>query len=120
MKVSARHQGGVTIVEIKGKVVHPHGPVALYDAVKEALGAGSQAILVDLEKASVLDSAGIGELVHAFTSTANRGGQLKLLKPSPKALNILEITRLPQVLEIYYDEAEAIESFTALPVGAND
>ena len=111
MKISARHREGVTILEPKGKVTIGVGDVALREAVAEAVDAGSVKILVDLGGVSTMDSSGIGELVSAYTTVSNREGVLKLVNIPPKVTDILQITQLITVFEVFDDEAEAIASF---------
>ncbi|MCP4201511.1 MAG: STAS domain-containing protein [bacterium] len=112
MKIEARHEQGVTIIEPKGKITIGVGDVALREAVSEALEAGARNILVDLGGVSTIDSSGIGELVSAFTSVSNRGGQLKLVNLPPKVTDILQITQLISVFEVHDNLSEALASFS--------
>ncbi len=111
MKIEARHEHGVTIIEPKGKITIGVGDVALREAVAEALEAGARNILVDLGGVSTIDSSGIGELVSAFTSVSNRGGKLKLVNLPPKVTDILQITQLISVFEVHDNLDEALDSF---------
>lgn len=111
MKIDTRHSQGVTILEPKGKITIGVGDVALREAVTEALEAGARNILVDLGEVKTIDSSGIGELVSAYTSVSNRGGKLKLYNLPPKVTDILQITQLISVFEVFDSEAEALASF---------
>ena len=111
MKIAVRQQEGVTIIEPKGKITIGVGDVALRDAVHEALEAGGRNILLNLADVTTIDSSGIGELVSGYTTVTNRGGKLKLLGLPPKVQDILQITQLVTVFEVFEDEAEAIASF---------
>ena len=111
MKVDVRHREGVTILEPKGKITIGVGDIALRDAVVESLEAGSRNILLDLNQVSTIDSSGVGEMVSAYTTVTNRGGKLKLLNLPPKVVDILQITQLITVFEVFEDEDEAVESF---------
>lgn len=111
MKVSVRHNGGVTILEPKGKITIGTGDIALRDAVIEALEAGSSNILLDLNSVSTIDSSGIGEMVSAYTTVTNRGGGLALLNLPPKVADILQITQLITVFNVFDNEEEAVASF---------
>ena len=73
--------------------------------------AGANNILVNLGNVTTIDSSGIGELVSAYTTVTNRGGKLKLLRLPPKVEDILQITQLMTVFEVFDDEAEALDSF---------
>lgn len=111
MKMQVRNVEGVTILEPKGKITIGVGDVALRDAVHEALEAGARKILIDLGGVSTMDSSGVGELVSAFTTVTNRGGKLKLNNLPSKVADILQITQLITVFEVYDSESEAIASF---------
>lgn len=112
MKIDARHEQGVTILSPKGKITIGVGDVALRQAVHEALDAAAKNILLDLSGVTTIDSSGIGELVSAYTTVANRGGKLKLLNLPPKVNDILQITQLISVFETFDTEQEALASFS--------
>lgn len=111
MKMSMRQREGVTILEPRGKITIGEGDVALRESVQEALKAGGRDILIDLGSTTTMDSSGIGELVSAYTTVTNRGGTLKLLHLPPKVQNILQITQLVTVFEVFDNEDEAVTSF---------
>ena len=111
MKIGVRQIQGVTIIEPKGKITIGVGDVALRDAVGEALNAGARNLLVNLGGVSTIDSSGIGELVSAYTTVSNRGGKLKLFNLPPKVADILQITQLISVFEVFENEQEAVDSF---------
>ena len=110
MTISVRQTEGFTILDAKGKITIGAGDVELREAIQGALDAGAQKILVNLEKVSTIDSSGIGELVSAYTSATNKGAQLALVHLPPKVQDILQITQLVTVFDVYDDEAEAISS----------
>ena len=111
MKISARHRKGVTILEPKGKITIGVGDVALREAVHEALTAGNHNVLIDMGGVTTIDSSGVGELVSTYTSVSNRGGRLKLMHLPAKVTDILQVTQLITVFEVYDDEDEALASF---------
>ena len=111
MKIETRTEQGVTILEPKGKITIGIGDVALREAVGDALDAGARNILVDLSGVTTIDSSGIGELVSAYTTVSNRGGQLKLTNLPPKVTDILQVTQLISVFEVHDNLSEAIDSF---------
>ena len=111
MKIEARHDRGVTVLEPKGKITIGVGDVALREAVSEALEAGARNILVDLGEVTTIDSSGIGELVSAYTTVTNRGGKLKLVNLPPKVTDILQITQLISVFEVFETVDEALATF---------
>jgi anti-sigma B factor antagonist len=66
---------------------------------------------VNLGQITYIDSSGIGELISAFTSSRNQGGELKLLNLTKKTHDLLQITKLYTVFDIKDDEAEALAAF---------
>lgn len=111
MKINVRQKDDVTILEPKGKITIGVGDVALRKAVQDALQDGARNLLIEMSGVTTIDSSGVGELVSNYTSVSNRGGRLKLLNLPPKVNDILQITQLITVFEVYDDEAEAIASF---------
>jgi anti-sigma B factor antagonist len=111
MKISSRQVDGVTILDLSGRITLGEGSVQLRDAVRDLLSKGSKEILLNLADVNYIDSSGIGELVSAFTTVRNQGGELKLLKLTKKVHDLLQITKLYTVFDIKDDEAEAIGSF---------
>jgi len=111
MKASTRQVDGVTIVDLSGRITLGEGSVVLRDAVKDLLGKGQKKILLNLGDVSYIDSSGIGELVSAFTSVRNQGGELKLLHLTKKVHDLLQITKLYTVFDVKDDEAGAIAAF---------
>ncbi|MDH3254639.1 MAG: STAS domain-containing protein [Acidobacteriota bacterium] len=111
MAISQRKDGDVTILEISGPITIGQGDAAVREAIQSALTAGAQRILLDLDGVTALDSSGVGELMSAYTSIANRGGLLKLARLSPKVDSVLQVTRLSGVLDSYATEEDALVAF---------
>ncbi len=112
MKASTRQVDGITIVDLSGRITLGEGSVVLRDTIKDLLSKGQKKILLNLGDVSYIDSSGIGELVSAFTSVRNQGGELKLLHLTKKVHDLLQITKLYTVFDVKDDEATAISSFT--------
>jgi anti-sigma B factor antagonist len=112
MKASTRQVDGVTIVDLSGRITLGEGSVVLRDTIKDLLSKGQKKILLNLGDVSYIDSSGIGELVSAFTSVRNQGGELKLLHLTKKVHDLLQITKLYTVFDVKDDEAAAIGAFT--------
>ncbi|PYP87681.1 MAG: anti-sigma factor antagonist [Candidatus Angelobacter sp. Gp1-AA117] len=112
MKASNRQVGDVTIVDLSGRITLGEGSVVLRDTVQDLVSKGNTKILLNLENVTYIDSSGIGELVSAFTTVRNKGGELKLLKLTKKVHDLLQITKLYTVFDIKDDEAAAIQAFT--------
>ena len=111
MKVATRQVDGVTILDLSGRITLGEGSVTLRDAVHDVLAKGSKKILLNLDDISYIDSSGIGELVSGFTSVRNAGGELKLLNLTKKVHDLLQITKLYTVFDIWDNEASAISAF---------
>jgi len=111
MKINVRQREGVTILDLKGKITIGVGDVALRDAIHQALAAGAQKLLINLGGVTTIDSSGVGELVSSYTTVTNRGGRLKLADLPPKVADILQITQLITVFDVYEDEDEALQQF---------
>jgi len=111
MKFTTRQVDGVTILDLSGRITLGEGSVTLRDAVKDALSKGSKNILLNLGEVDYIDSSGLGELVSAYTTVKNQGGELKLLHLTTKVHDLLQITKLYTVFDVKDDEASAIASF---------
>ena len=111
MKIKTRQVDGVTIMDCSGRITLGEGSVQLRDAVRDLLSKGSKQILLNLGDVTYIDSSGIGELVSAFTTVRNQGGDLKLLNLNKKIHDLLQITKLYTVFDVKEDEASAVASF---------
>lgn len=111
MEIKARKVGDVTILDLSGKITIGVGDVALRKAVRDALDGGSTRLLLNMNGVTVIDSSGIGELVSCYTMTTNRGGKFKLENLPPKVQDILQITQLISIFEVFDSEQEAVDSF---------
>jgi anti-sigma B factor antagonist len=111
MNASTRQFDGVTIVDLSGRITLGEGSVVLRDTVKDLLSKGQKKILLNLGDVSYIDSSGIGELVSAFTSVRNQGGELKLLHLTKKVHDLLQITKLYTVFDVKDDEAAAVAAY---------
>ena len=112
MKASTRQVGGVTIVDLSGRITLGEGSVILRDSIRDLVSKGKNKILLNLADVTYIDSSGIGELVSAFTTVRNQSGELKLLKLTKKVHDLLQITKLYTVFDIKDDEATAVQAFT--------
>jgi anti-sigma B factor antagonist len=98
-------------VDCSGRITLGEGSIVLRDIVKDLLGKGNKKILLNLGDVNYIDSSGIGELVSAFTTVKNQGGELKLLNLTKKVHDLLQITKLYTVFDVRDDEASAIKAF---------
>ena len=113
-----RELGDVTIIDVAGKIKLGEGAVSLRDAVRDLVARNQKRILLNLAAVNYIDSSGIGELVAAFTTLRNQGGQLKLLNLTKRVQDLLQITKLYTVFEVYDNEAHALQSFSSIAATA--
>ena len=111
MTASTRLVGGVTIVDLSGRIVLGEGSAGLRDLLRNLVSEGIKKILLNLRNVDYIDSSGLGELVSAFTSMRSQGGELKLLNLSKRVRALLQITKLLTVFDITDDEATSVKSF---------
>jgi len=111
MKTSTRQVDGVTILDCSGRITLGEGSVILRDTVRELLSKNQKKILLNLGEVTYIDSSGIGELVSAFTTVRNQGGDLKLLNLTKKVHDLLQITKLYTVFDVKDDEAAGVKAF---------
>jgi anti-sigma B factor antagonist len=103
--------GGVAVLDLSGKITLGEGSVQIRDAIRGLIGKGQKSILLNLGNVNYIDSSGLGELVSAYTTAKNQGAALKLLKLTKKVHDLLQLTKLYTVFDIFDDEAGAIASF---------
>ena len=114
MKITLQVVGEVCVLRLEGKFIVGGESVYLKDKVKDVLNMGMKNILVDMTKVPFVDSTGIGFLVSSQAAVSNEGGCLKLLSPNPRVREVLRITRLERVFEIFDDEETALSSFASV------
>lgn len=111
MKLSVDKVGDVTICRLAGQMTIGEGDIQFREAVTEQLLRGDKKFLVDMQGLKYLDSAGLGEMVRAFTTVRKAGGSMRLLHLLDKARELFTITRLISVFEHFDNEQEALAAF---------
>ena len=113
MALHATHRdaGKVTVVDLSGRITLGDGSALLRKTVRGLLEDQRMQILLNLADVDYIDSSGIGELVSGFTAVKNRNGNLKLLHLTKKVRDLLQITKLFTVFDVYTDEGTAVRSF---------
>jgi len=111
MKLVTRLIDCVEVVQISGRIELGEGSSAVREVVRDLLAKGRKKILLNLADVDYIDSAGLGTLVSAFTSVKNDGGELKLVYLTKKVQDLLQMTRLYTVFEVFDEETAAIGSF---------
>jgi len=113
MKLSTRKIGKIVIIDIEGKVLLGDGDVEIKQAVENLLRQGDKNILLNLAKVPYIDSAGLGEVIRCYTTIRRNGGNLKLLAPNERLIDLLNITKLINVFDWYREEEAAVASFNS-------
>jgi anti-sigma B factor antagonist len=111
MKTESRQIRGVAILDLSGRIVLGDGSAALRDAIRDLAARGQKLILLNLADINYIDSSGLGELVASFASIRRQGGHLKLLELTRRVHDLMQVTKLYTVFDIYNSESEAIDSF---------
>ena len=108
---TTREYSGITLVDLSGRISLGDGSALLRKTVRDLLEEGRTKIILNLGDVNYIDSSGIGELVSGFTAVRNRGGELKLLNLTKKVNDLLQITKLFTVFDVFNDESTAMRSF---------
>ena len=111
LTIASRESDGVTVLDLSGRITLGEGSVQLREAIRDLISKGMKSILLNLGDVSYIDSSGLGELVGAYTTAKNQGANLKLLNLSKKVKDVLQLTKLYTVFDVYEDEASAIASY---------
>ena len=111
MKSTVRDVGNVRVLDLEGKITIGAGDVQLRQLVEECLAEGKTNILLNLKGVSHIDSSGIGEMVGCYTTVSRRGGAMKLFGLPPKINDLLQVTQLITVFDVFDNEAEALTTF---------
>ena len=113
LKINIRETGNVLILDLSGRITLGEEAASLRDTLREHLEAGQKNILLNLAEVTYIDSSGLGQLVGSFATVTSRGGQLKLLNLQKRLHELLQVTKLITVFEVFTNEAAAVRSFQA-------
>jgi len=113
MQITERSVGDVMVLDIKGKITLGEGDEQLKDKVNSLVNQGQRKMVLNLAEVPYLDSAGLGEVVRAYTTVSRQGGSLKLLNLTKRITDLLSITKLLTVFETFESENDAVRSFSA-------
>lgn len=113
LTVKTRKVGNVTIVDLHGKITLGENTGILRDELRSLLAQGNKNIVLNMAGVSYVDSAGLGELVGAYTTATNQGGAVKLLHMQGKMKDLMQVTKLHTIFPAFEDEQKAVESFGA-------
>jgi len=111
LKMTNREVDGVSVVAMDGRIVLGEESTALREKVKSFLAEGKKKVVMNMDNVTFIDSAGLGTLVAAHTSAKSQGASLRLCHLGSKFKEVLQITKLLTVFEVYDNEAAAVASF---------
>ena len=110
-KANWRQAGNVSVLDMDGNIRIGDSRVALREAIRGLLAEGRNQILLNLARVGYIDSLGLGELISIHITLKKSGGQIKLLHLTQRLRELMTITKLLTVFDVYDDEAEALDSF---------
>lgn len=111
LSINSRQARGITTLDLTGNLLFGESCDVFQEFLKKLTLTDSKKMVLNLDKVSYCDSTGLGCLVSVLASVRKRGGQLKLVNPSPNVQKAFGMTRLSRVLEVYGTEAQALASF---------
>jgi len=118
MQTASRQVGDISVIDVRGRITVGEGNIMLREVVMGLIENGKKRILLNLQGVEYVDSGGLGELVRTHTTLQKEGGQLKMVNVNPRVQELLRLTSLHKVFDVYKDEACAVQSFELLATGA--
>jgi anti-sigma B factor antagonist len=119
LEYKIRQTGEVTILDLSGRIsvgealaFGPGSGTVLSDVIRDLASKGHRKILLNLKDVKYIDSSGMRDVMRSFTGLQRLGGELKLLSPAPRVLEVLQVTHLHKVLKIEDDEVSAVQTFS--------
>jgi len=112
VKLNTRQIGDVVLVDVSGRITLNEGSSALREEIRALRDKGTKKVVLNFGEVTYVDSAGLGELISGYTSMARAGGTLKLLRPTKRIKDLLQITHTYTLFDVHDDEAQAVRSFT--------
>jgi anti-sigma B factor antagonist len=111
LNIHRREKEGITILDLKGRLVVGPASTEIREAVAQCLAGGANRVILNLKEVDYIDSTGLGSLVIGFTSLQRSGGALKLVNLNKRNLELLVLTKLSTVFELFNEEQDAVNSF---------
>jgi anti-sigma B factor antagonist len=111
LDIEQREREGITILDLNGRLIVGEPVAGLRERIREMSESGTNNIILNLKEVDYIDSTGLGGLVISYTGLKKAGGALKLLNLSQRNIELLVLTKLTTVFEIFDDEQDAVNSF---------
>lgn len=115
LSITERRSGNVTVLDLRGNIRLGEGNIELHNILRFLVEKGERQVLLNLANVSNIDSSGLGELVAGFTTLQKNGGELKILRLTERVRELMVITKLLTVFDVFDDEQEAVDSFQQVP-----
>jgi anti-sigma B factor antagonist len=113
LTITERRSGSVTVLDLAGNIRLGEGNIELHNILRFLVEKGERKVLLNLAEVKYIDSSGLGELVAGYTTLQKNGGEMKLLHLTERVNELMVITKLLTVFEVFDNEQEAIGSFAA-------
>jgi anti-sigma B factor antagonist len=110
LRMSTRAVEGIVVVDCSGRLVFGEESASLRELVRQML-AQSPKVVMNLREVNYIDSGGLGTLVSLFTTARNAGGAVKLARLNQRVGDLLQLTKLMTIFEVFEDEETAARSF---------
>ena len=111
LAIGQRTKEGIVILDLKGRLVVGEPVATLREKIRELAEAGSVNVILNLEQVDYIDSTGLGSLVICYTTLQKAGGALKIMNLSRRNIELLVLTKLSTVFEVFNEEQDAVNSF---------
>src|SRR6266481_575805 len=111
LTITSGEVDGLTVVWLDGRIVLGEETGSLRETVKDLIGNGKKKLILNMNNVTMIDSAGLGALVAAYSSTRSGGASLRLCHLGAKFNELLQITKLFTLFEVYNTQSDAIDSF---------
>lgn len=109
--INERKVGNVTVLDLKGRVRIGGTTVALHRTIRSLIQEKKILILLNLAEVIHIDSCGLGELIASHISLRNKGGEIRLLRLTESVRELMSVTKILEVFDVYESESEALDSF---------
>jgi anti-sigma B factor antagonist len=111
LRITNRTVDGILVLDCSGRIVFGEESASLRDAVKKFIADGKNRIVLNLSGVNYIDSGGLGTLVALYTTARNAGGSIKLANLTQRVGDLLQVTKLVTIFDVYDSEDEALQSF---------
>ncbi len=112
VQINTREVEGIIVMDLRGRVTLGEATGKVRETIRVIVTGGHRKVLLNLSELDYLDSAGLGEIIGAYTTMRNAGGEMKLLGVTGRALDLLQVTKLATLFELFSEEAEGLKSFS--------